>query len=174
MAFAKTHRVPTGTVLLWTGLFNAIPTGYLICNGAAVSEATYDTLFAIIADKYGGGGDGTFNLPDMRDKFPKGAQDSSSGGGSGGNNEHCHGFICQVSCGNHAHCIRDVACSCNNYVYVTCYEPGSSCRLSHPCHCHCITGVTCDAGQHDHIICCDTCSCQILPPYVEYVFIIKI
>lgn len=53
---------------------NAIPTGYLECNGATVSRDTYATLFSAIGSIYGpGDGATTFNLPDLRGEFLRGA-----------------------------------------------------------------------------------------------------
>jgi microcystin-dependent protein len=43
------------------------PTGWLLCDGAAVSRATYADLFAAVGAAYGAGdGSTTFNLPDLR------------------------------------------------------------------------------------------------------------
>ena len=43
------------------------PTGWLLCDGSAVSRSTYATLFALIGTTYGAGdGSTTFNVPDMR------------------------------------------------------------------------------------------------------------
>lgn len=51
-----------------------IPNGYLECNGATVSRTTYATLFAAIGSAYGpGDGATTFNLPDLRGEFIRGA-----------------------------------------------------------------------------------------------------
>lgn len=50
------------------------PVGYLIANGAAVSRATYGNLFAALGTAYGAGdGATTFNLPDLRGEFIRGA-----------------------------------------------------------------------------------------------------
>ena len=50
-----------------------VPTGWLECDGAAVSRSTYATLFAAIGTTYGSGdGSSTFTLPDMRGEFPRG------------------------------------------------------------------------------------------------------
>lgn len=50
------------------------PTGWLTCDGSAVSRTTYAALFSIIGTTFGvGDGSTTFNLPDMRDRFPVGA-----------------------------------------------------------------------------------------------------
>ncbi len=48
--------------------------GWLLCNGQAVSRTTYAKLYAAIGTKFGeGNGSTTFNVPDLRDKFPQGA-----------------------------------------------------------------------------------------------------
>ena len=51
----------------------SVPTGFLECNGAAVSRSTYANLFSVIASIYGSGdGSSTFNLPDLRGEFIRG------------------------------------------------------------------------------------------------------
>jgi microcystin-dependent protein len=43
------------------------PTGWLLCDGAAISRTTYASLFAVIGVAHGvGDGSTTFNVPDMR------------------------------------------------------------------------------------------------------------
>ena len=57
------------------GIFamSSAPSGYLACNGAAVSRTTYAALFAAIGTTYGAGnGSTTFNLPDARGEFMRG------------------------------------------------------------------------------------------------------
>jgi len=49
------------------------PTGYLICDGSAISRATYASLFAICSTTFGAGdGSTTFNIPDLRTRIPVG------------------------------------------------------------------------------------------------------
>lgn len=56
--------VPTGAVFWFPVASN--PTGYLACNGTAVSRTTYAALFALIGTTYGAGdGSTTFNLPNL-------------------------------------------------------------------------------------------------------------
>lgn len=56
---------------------NVIPTGWLKCNGAAVSRTTYANLFARIGTTYGAGdGSTTFNLPDLRGETIRGWDDA--------------------------------------------------------------------------------------------------
>ncbi len=51
----------------------AAPTGFLICDGRAISRTTYASLFAAIGTLYGvGDGSTTFNLPDLRGEFIRG------------------------------------------------------------------------------------------------------
>lgn len=54
----------TGMIFAFAG--NTIPSGYLACNGAAISRTTYADLFAVIGITYGSGdGSTTFNLPNF-------------------------------------------------------------------------------------------------------------
>ncbi len=53
-----------------------VPTGYLKCNGQAVSRTTYAALFTAIGVKYGlGDGSTTFNVPDVRGDAIRGYDD---------------------------------------------------------------------------------------------------
>jgi microcystin-dependent protein len=57
--------VPVGAVLEFAG--SVIPTGYLWCDGAAISRTLYADLFDVIGVEFGvGNGTTTFNLPDRR------------------------------------------------------------------------------------------------------------
>jgi microcystin-dependent protein len=58
--------IPTGTITPWSQA--TPPSGFLECDGAAVSQSTYAALFAIIGTTYGDPGGGNFNLPDLTDK----------------------------------------------------------------------------------------------------------
>lgn len=64
--------VPAGSVIPFAG--TSAPAGYLIADGSAVSRSTYADLFAVISTTYGAGdGSTTFNLPDLRGIFVRGA-----------------------------------------------------------------------------------------------------
>lgn len=68
---APIDLVPTGAVMAFAG--GSAPTGWLICNGAAISREVYSNLFAAIGATYGAGnGLTTFNLPDLRGEFVRG------------------------------------------------------------------------------------------------------
>lgn len=71
--------VPTGTVIWYAG--RTVPTGYLICNGAAVSRSTYAALYTAISTIYGSGdGTNTFNVPNLDSRFIEGTSSTSSVG----------------------------------------------------------------------------------------------
>lgn len=72
-----TNDVVAGTIVMFGSA--TPPTGYLACNGAAVSRSTYATLFGVIGTTFGSGnGSTTFNLPDFRGYFPRGWNDNGS------------------------------------------------------------------------------------------------
>ena len=57
--------LPPGSVTQYAG--PVAPTGWLVCDGSAVSRTVYSDLFAAIGTTYGtGDGSSTFNLPDGR------------------------------------------------------------------------------------------------------------
>ncbi len=73
--------IPKGTVSAFAG--NTAPAGWLICDGSAISRSTYAGLFATIGIAHGAGnGTTTFQLPDYRGRFLRGA-DGGSGRDSG-------------------------------------------------------------------------------------------
>ena len=64
-------NVPVGTVLDYAG--SAVPSGYLECDGSAVSRTAYPALFASIGTTWGAGdGSTTFNIPDLRGRVAVG------------------------------------------------------------------------------------------------------
>jgi microcystin-dependent protein len=50
--------------------FNFAPQGWAFCDGSALPIAEYETLFNLIGTTYGGDGQTTFNLPDLRGRLP--------------------------------------------------------------------------------------------------------
>jgi hypothetical protein len=66
------NPMPAGSIISFAGA--AAPAGFLICDGSAVSRTDYADLFAVLATTYGvGNGTTTFNLPDLRGEFIRGA-----------------------------------------------------------------------------------------------------
>lgn len=75
---ALDELIPAGVTLPYAGA--TAPSGFLLCQGQAVSRTTYARLFAAIGTLHGAGdGSTTFNVPDMRDKFPYGAGKNALG-----------------------------------------------------------------------------------------------
>jgi microcystin-dependent protein len=100
--------VPTGAILGFGAA--AAPTGYLLCDGTAVSRATFSALFAVIGTTWGvGDGSTTFNVPDGRGKSLYGKATAGTGstlGGSFGAIDHTHtgpSHTHGVTTSNHTH-----------------------------------------------------------------------
>ena len=71
--------VPTGGLLMWTGAVNAVPTGWLLCDGSEVSQTTYADLYAVIGSTFGTPVTNTnFILPNLVDKFVAGVGSSGT------------------------------------------------------------------------------------------------
>ena len=49
---------------------NFAPRGWALCNGAVLSIAQNDALYALLGTTYGGDGVNTFALPDLRGRLP--------------------------------------------------------------------------------------------------------
>jgi microcystin-dependent protein len=117
------NGVPSGTILPFGGPKSKIPAGYLACDGAIYNSTMYPTLFNAIGNAWGGSGT-SFNVPDLRGQFLRGAAEGQgtdpdrgsryakhSGGASGDNvgsyqnNEmqsHNHSGNTSTN-GNHSH-----------------------------------------------------------------------
>lgn len=73
-----TARFPIASVI--ANAANAVPTGWILADGAAISRTTYADLFVAIGTTYGvGDGSTTFNVPDVKGRIPVG-YDASIGG----------------------------------------------------------------------------------------------
>lgn len=67
--------IPIGQLNSFAGA--TAPTGWLLCDGTAVSRTTYAALYSVIGDTYGSGdGSTTFNVPDLRRRTPIGTGSS--------------------------------------------------------------------------------------------------
>jgi len=107
---ALPQAVPTGSVHMMAT--TTAPSGYLKCNGAAISRTTYAALFAIIGTTHGAGdGSSTFNVPELRGEFVRGwddgrGVDSSRNFGtsqSDGNKQHNHSASSTITDPGHFH-----------------------------------------------------------------------
>ena len=66
-----TNRSEVGAIKPW-GKATA-PSGYVLCDGTAISRTTYAELFVVIGTTYGAGDTSTtFNVPNLQGKMPQG------------------------------------------------------------------------------------------------------
>jgi microcystin-dependent protein len=132
--------VPSGSILMSARA--SAPSGYLLCRGQAVSRVTFADLFAAIGTVYGpGDGVTTFNLPDLRQRFPIGqtdvpAQPATNLGDTGGDINHTHTI-------SHSHNV-DVNGTLPNHIHSVGTLAGSHAHTHKIDHVHNIA--------HDHII----------------------
>jgi len=76
------NATPTGSLKAFAG--SAAPTGWLLCDGSAVSRTTYAGLFAVTSTTYGvGDGSTTFNVPNLAGRVPVGAGTGAQQGVAG-------------------------------------------------------------------------------------------
>jgi len=57
-----------GEIRIFAG--NFAPLGWMFCEGQILSISQYSVLFQLIGTTYGGDGESTFALPDLRGRFP--------------------------------------------------------------------------------------------------------
>jgi microcystin-dependent protein len=57
-----------GEIRIFAGSF--APSGWFFCDGQVIPISEYDTLFTLIGTTYGGDGQETFGLPDLRGRVP--------------------------------------------------------------------------------------------------------
>lgn len=84
-------ETPIGTILPF-GSSN-VPSGYMVCDGRALSRTTYNELFSVIGTTYGSGdGSTTFNIPNLKGKVSVGLDSNDTSfdelGETGGEKEH--------------------------------------------------------------------------------------
>lgn len=80
---------PPGAIIAFGG--TALPSDYLWCDGSLVSKTTYAGLYAVLgANRYGTDTSTDFYLPDLRDRFPRGATTTASNVTSTNINSHTH------------------------------------------------------------------------------------
>lgn len=76
--------ITAGVITPYAG--STAPTGWLMCDGSAVSRTTYSELFSVIGTTYGAGdGSTTFNVPDLTGRFALGSGEPND------NNVHAWG-----------------------------------------------------------------------------------
>lgn len=188
-----------GIVVPFAG--SSAPTGWLICNGAAVNRSVYADLFTIVGTTYGAGdGSTTFNLPNLVDRFGVGAGGlyalgATGGAASGttssaGSHNHtgltgattlttaqmpAHNHPTTVSDPGHVHILGGTGLGSGSTGYSG--TPGGAYPTNSA-----VTGIsvstsnTGGGGSHDHSISTDgthTHTVATVPPYLALNYIIK-
>ena len=104
------NSVIAGTIQMWPTV--SAPSGYLLCDGTAVSRTTYATLFGVVGTTFGtGDGSTTFNLPNYQDRMPIGKGTIATAvGATGGSTDaivvsHTHTATSTVTDPGHVHSI---------------------------------------------------------------------
>ncbi len=78
VSVAPVALMPVGATIAYVA--TSAPTGWLLCDGQAVSRTTYSALFAVIGTAYGAGdGSTTFNTPHMMGRIAMGVHPSGTG-----------------------------------------------------------------------------------------------
>ena len=104
-AFVLANGVPTGGLIMWSTA--SAPSGFLLCDGSAVSRTTYAALFAVVGSTFGSGdGSTTFNLPNYTNRMPYGTTIGATGG-SANATLVSHTHTASVVDPGHAHTIID-------------------------------------------------------------------
>lgn len=103
--------VPTGLIAPFAG--ENAPSGWLLCDGTAVSRSGYSALYAVLGTRYGAGdGSTTFNLPNLKGRVPVGLDLGQpefdtlgeTGGSKAGVSTHSHSLsITSAGGGWHGH-----------------------------------------------------------------------
>ena len=101
--------LPSGLLIQYAGLYDSIPSGWLLCDGSEISRTTYADLFTAIGVQFGSLAGDTFTLPLFQNNFVRAPAVSTSCGATGGTDDitlstaqmpsHTH----VVSDGGHAH-----------------------------------------------------------------------
>jgi microcystin-dependent protein len=102
-------QTPPGVISQYAG--SSAPTGWLICDGTAVSRSTYASLFSVIGTTYGSGdGSTTFALPNLKGRVPVGLDSTDTSfdalGETGGAKTHTL-TASESGVASHSHGITD-------------------------------------------------------------------
>ena len=167
---ATSGGVETGTILMFGGTSSNVPSGYLACDGTAVSRTTYSDLFTITGTQFGtGDGSSTFNLPEMRQKFARGGNTTS--GTTGGSDTHTlttsempsHTHTSAGSVGSHSHTLATVnSGGGNQFPAKWGHSPSTNTGNTTPSFSGGTSSSTGGGGSHEN-----------MPAFVEVFYIIK-
>jgi len=165
--------IPTATIVPWSSA--SVPSGFLECNGQAVSRSTYSALFAIVATTYGtGDGSSTFNVPNLSDNVAVGKSNNkalastggantvSSSGNIGGSTANATLSTAQLASHNHP--------GGGNQASQALFNPGQAGTFSPT-----TTGNTGSGQGHSHNMSANFTgsATSVVQPYLTIIYIIK-
>lgn len=104
--------IPPGVVHMYAAAWNAIPEGWLLCDGTIYNIVTYPDLGAALVGIYGGDGSTTFAVPNFASKVPRGVWPITAINNTGGSDSHTHAdtFVAPAhthTTGAHTHDLLD-------------------------------------------------------------------
>jgi len=172
--------MPSGALVMWCGLYDAIPTNWLLCDGSEINRTTYADLFSAIGTQFGSAGASTFTLPLFQNIFPRSPASSTSCGATGGADSltlstaqmPSHTHTASVTDGGHSHDYQTRAggSSCSSGAYCRPLDSGG--RDNHPTYTWttetATTGITVANSSTG-----SGSSFDNKPAYLEVLFIIK-
>jgi len=171
--------IPTATIVPWSD--SSVPSGFLECNGQAVSRTTYSALFAIVSTTYGtGDGSTTFNVPDLQDNVPVGKSNNKALASTGGANT-----VAVTASGNVGGSTANASISTAQLASHSHPQgrgnPGRTSQFSGPSYLPGggpgNTGSTGSGSGHSHNMSAtfsgDTANPSVLQPYLTIIYIIK-
>lgn len=159
---------PVGAVTAYAGTDTALPGGWVLCDGRAVSRTDFPVLYARLGTSYGAGdGATTFNLPNLVGRFPLGVSATRPRGTTGGAERvtlsagqmpgHEHG-----SAGGHTHTLANGA----NDVQVASGTGAFVAGLNDQ--------TTSSSGAHTHAVRGNNESHENMPPFQVLHYLIKV
>ena len=138
------ENTPAGLISLFAG--STAPTGWLICDGTAVSRTTYADLFTAIGTTYGtGDGSTTFNLPNLKGRVPVGLDTSDTSfdtlGETGGEKTHT---LLEAEMPTHSHKLPIAGTAGSSPYLISSYTTANRAELGS-------TGSTGGGGAHNNL-----------------------
>lgn len=114
---------PHGAVVMFAGTI--VPSGWLLCDGRAISRTAYPDLYAAIGTIYGAGDlSTTFNLPNLEARLPR--MQAASLGTTGGASTHTHTVASHTHAGpSHAHSLDGGSPQAAAHIGLSSGTPGS-------------------------------------------------
>ena len=165
--------VNTGIVVPWGSA--SIPSGFLECNGQAVSRSTYAALFAVVSTTYGiGDGTTTFNVPDLTDRTVVNKSNTKNLAQTGGANTVTPTGNISGSTGSTTLTVNQIA-SHSHSGGVNAMSSGACGSGMFPLLSSMNTGSTGGGQSHDHTLSANFSGSanSVLQPYLVLIYIIK-